>query len=85
MKLTLKLFLVFALATSTIFAEGNMNNGGYSDDGNTNNGGQTCTVNCPPPLPTAQRTDETNTQIPDENDDDSILTIIDDYLTSLFG
>ncbi|HEX8637990.1 MAG TPA: hypothetical protein VF692_08010 [Pyrinomonadaceae bacterium] len=84
MKLTLKLFLVLALAATTIFADGDMNNGGFNPDGDMNNGGRTCTVNCP--TPSAQNPEEADTQTIDENDDaDSVLTIIEDYLTSLFG
>lgn len=83
MKLTIKLFLVFFIATSAVFAEGEMGNGG-----------RTCTeLVCPPPQPLAQSsgdgsnegTDSTNTQTSDETDDDSMLTIIEDYLNSLFG
>lgn len=87
MKVTIKFFLVIIIAASTIFADdGNMGNGGYTGDGNMGNGGITCTINCPAPTPEQQNTNETETPNASETgDDDSILTIIDDYLNELFG
>jgi hypothetical protein len=86
MKSTIKLFLVIAIATSTIFAEGDMNNGGYTEDGDMNNGGRTCTINCPIPNPTPQSTNGTSEENSGETDgDDSIVTVIENYLISLFG
>lgn len=85
MKFTIKLFLVIAIATSTIFADGDMNNGGYSEEGDMNNGGRTCTVNCPTPTPSPQNAAGTGTQTTDATGDDSVLSIIENYLRSLIG
>jgi hypothetical protein len=87
MKFTIKLFLVIVIAASTIIVDdGNMGNGGYTDDGNMGNGGRTCTVTCPEPTPEAQTNGESSSQTSSaEDDDDSILTVIEDYLESMFG
>jgi hypothetical protein len=85
MKLTIKLFLVLVIATSTVLAEGDMTNGGFNADGDMSNGGRTCITNCPTLTPTnVQTANETDTQMSDEGDD-SILTIIENYFGSLLG
>ena len=83
MKLTIKLFLVIVITASTILAEGDMNTGG-----------RTCTIDCPIPPPISQsingtgeqNSGETNSEAEGEIEgDDSIVTIIENYLKSLFG
>lgn len=86
MKSTIKFLLVIIIAASTIFADGDLGNGGFADEGDLGNGGRTCTVNCPAPTPSAPNTGGTNAQNTDEtDDDDSVLTVIENYLRSLFG
>ncbi|HEY0658019.1 MAG TPA: hypothetical protein VGD05_06080, partial [Pyrinomonadaceae bacterium] len=79
MKSTIKLFLIVALFVSTTFAEGDMGNGGFADDGDMGNGGKTCTTNCL----TDNQTDESIEENP--NPTESVLTIIQDYLNTIFG
>lgn len=86
MKSTIKLFLVVIIAASTIFADGDLGNGGFTCDGDLGNGGITCTVDCPEPSPIPETNCGTDAQSSSEtDDDDSILTIIEDYLGSLLG
>ena len=86
MKFTIKLFLVIVIAASTIFAAGDMNNGGFSPDGDMNNGGRTCTVDYPSPTPSPENANGTDAQTTDANsDDESVLTVIENYLRSLIG
>jgi hypothetical protein len=84
MKLTIKLLLVIFIAASVIFAEGEMGNGG-----------RTCTETvCSTPTPAVQNTGESETEdidgtnsqtIDEDGSEDSILTDIENYLSSLFG
>jgi hypothetical protein len=84
MKLTIKIFLVVIIAASTIFADGDLGNGGFTCDGDLGNGGFTCTVDCPEPSDLPETDCGTDAQNSSEADDDSILTVIEDYLESLF-
>ena len=86
MKSTMKLFLVIVIAASTVFADGDLGNGGRTCEGDLGNGGITCTVECEPLEPCEPNNNGTNTQTTGETSDgDSVLTIISDYLTSLLG
>lgn len=80
MKNTIKLFLAIVLFCTTVFADGSMGNGGFTDDGSMGNGGKTCTGNCISNNPTTTAKNETET-VPAE----SVLDFIQDYLISLFG
>lgn len=71
MKSTIKLFLIVALFVSTAFAEGDMGSGG-----------KTCTTNCLSENQTGESNDE-NLDL--EESDESVLTIIQDYLNTIFG
>lgn len=77
MKLTIKIVLVVSLFSANLFA-GDMGNGGFAD-GDMGNGGKTCTNNCI--IVNPQTEDDTNT----DEKDKSILTVVKDYLTELFG
>lgn len=80
MKNTIKLFFVIVLFCSTVFAEGNMGNGGFTGDGNMGNGGKTCTSNCVISQPTL------DTKKSDGNETTSfMIDFIQDYLLSIFG
>lgn len=86
MKSTIKMLLLIVIAASTIFADGDLGNGGYTGDGDLGNGGRTCTINCPVPTPSDQNSSGTSTQTNEETDEeDSILTTVEKYLDSLFG
>jgi hypothetical protein len=78
MKSTIKLFLIVALFVSTAFAEGDMGSGGFTE-GDMGSGGKTCTTNCL----TDNQTDESIEENP--NPTESVLTIIQDYLNTIFG
>lgn len=85
MKSTIKLFLVVALFVSTAFADGDMGSGGVMD-GDMGSGGKTCTTNC---LTDNQPT-EPNVELIDQNSDSNdsdrtILTIVQEYLNTIFG
>lgn len=85
MKLTLKLFLAICLFSSVTLADGDMTTGGYAGDMTT--GGKTCTENCV--ADDGQNDDTTassDTSISSQTqDDETVLTLIQDYLFSLFG
>jgi hypothetical protein len=87
MKSTIKLFLVVVLFFSTAFAgEGDMGSGGY--DGDMGSGGRTCTTaECVNTSSTNDTTslDTTGSADEEDNSDDSILTIIQNYLNEIFG
>lgn len=86
MKSTIKFFLVIVITTSTILAEGDMNTGGYTEDGDMNTGGRICTINCPTPNSNSQDINGAGEENTVETEgEDSIVTIIEDYLKSLFG
>lgn len=70
MKSTIKLFLVVFLFSSTVFAEGDMGNGGRTCP----NGAPTCLVSAEP-----SETKETTT-----DPEDSILTSVHEYLDWVF-
>jgi hypothetical protein len=71
MKSTIKFLLVIALFCSTVFADGNMNNGG-----------KTCTSNC---FAAPQDTEATKTDTDQNESNDSILDFVKDYLFSILG
>ena len=86
MKLTIKLFLLIIIAASTIFADGDMNNGGYTCEGDMNNGGRICAVDCSESSPDPENNCEESRQTSEQTDDDEdILTVIENYLKLLFG
>lgn len=77
MKSTIKVALTIALLVSTTFADGDMGTGGFADDANTGGKNQ-CAENCLTPEP-ATAGEEINEA------DESILSLIRDYLNSLFA
>jgi hypothetical protein len=84
MKLTLKVFLAVCLFSSVTLA-GDMTTGGFAGDMTT--GGKTCTQNC---ITDDGQNDDTTTandanSSSQTQDDESILTVIQEYLFSLFG
>jgi len=76
MKLTLKLILFLCLFSSSAFADGEMGSGG---EGEMGSGGKTC----PTPSPCRPADDPVDTIDPTETD--TVLTMIQKYLTSIFG
>lgn len=74
-KLMVKVLLVISLFTSTILADGHMGGGGFTDDGHMGGGGKTCN-------PQTQTCLAANN---DETKEDSILTVVRDFLASLIG
>ena len=81
MKSTIKLFLIVALFVSTAFAEGDMGSGGFTE-GDMGSGGKTCTTTCLPDNETDQSHEENSNS---EESDESVLTVIQDYLNTIFG
>ncbi len=85
MKSTIKLFLIVALFVSTAFADGDMGNGGFAE-GDMGNGGKTCTSNCLTDNQPTEPNGEFVNQNSDSNDSDkTILTIVQEYLNTIFG
>lgn len=76
MKSTLKLILALSLLGSIAFAEGDMTGGGKTCPPS-----QTCRPVQPTPTPDPADTDRSNTA---PTDDDSFLTMIQNYLSSIF-
>lgn len=79
MKLTLKIFLVVCLFSSVAFADGEMSNGG-----------KTCPSGCgfaDGDMTSGKSGDMTNggLTVNDQNQKDSILIFIQEYLRSIFG
>ncbi|HQU81525.1 MAG TPA: hypothetical protein PKY59_00275 [Pyrinomonadaceae bacterium] len=77
MKNTIKLFLVVVLFCSTVFADGSMGAGGFTDDGSMGAGGRTCTVNC--------SKSTVNPNSTEKNSTNSVFEIVSEYLISIFG
>lgn len=75
-KLTVKFFLIIALFTTSIMADGHIGGGGLTDDGHIGGGGKTCNP-------------QIQTCVTDDDDDlkaeDSILDIIKNYLSTWIG
>ena len=84
MKSTLKIFLAVCLFSSVTFADGDMTTGGF--DGDMTTGGKTCTENCAVSNePSDPNVVTTSSNSSEPQNDESILTIVQDYLLSLFG
>lgn len=75
MKSTIKAALLIALFTSSVFADGEMGNGG-----------RTCTTNCPTPAPLTYDATNSNEQEEEstKEQEESMLVFIKKYLESLF-
>jgi hypothetical protein len=78
MKLTLKLILILSLFSSVAFADGEMGSGG---EGEMGSGGKTKTCPTPSPCRPADEPDD----IINPTETDTVLTMIQKYLTSIFG
>ena len=75
-KLAAKFFLIIALFTSSVMADGHIGGGGLADDGHIGGGGKTCNPQIE------------NCVIDDDDDlrvEDSILDIIKNYLSTWIG
>lgn len=89
-KLTIKFFLIIALFTTSVFADGHMGGGGLTDDGHMGGGGrtcdpqtQTCVVTC-----NAQIQNCTGNRTATENggeEGSSIFSFVKEFLASLLG
>lgn len=86
-KLTIKFFLIIALFTTSVMADGHIGGGGLAGDGHIGGGGktcnpqiETCVVDCNPQIQTCAVDD--NRGLANE---ESILDIIKNYLSTWIG
>lgn len=88
-KLLVKFFLIIALFTSSVMADGHIGGGGFGDDGHIGGGGRTCdpqTQNCVPTCnPQVQSCLGDDEPGDDEEGEDLFYSYVRDFLASLLG